>query len=166
MIPTTQNDIQQQVSDMLIDIAAEYGVEVLETKINLGHGHQSIRVIVDAIGGVQCGVLERVSRALSLQLDVANIIAGAFHLETTTPGLNWPLSSAADLNRHKGEFLIVQLASGQKIEGENLGANGDSFTIIEDSGREKVFAFAETCKVTRDINWKHKQTTKKRRRKR
>ncbi|MDX8377760.1 MAG: ribosome assembly cofactor RimP [Mariprofundales bacterium] len=166
MIPTTQDDIQQQIADMLVDISSEYGVEVLEAKINLGRGHQSVRVIVDAVGGVQCGILERVSRALSLQLDVANIIPGAFHLETTTPGLNWPLSSVEDINRHKGEFLIVQLVSGQKIEGENLGANGDSFSVREDSGREQVFTFSETCKVTRGINWKHKQTTKKHRRKR
>jgi len=111
-------------------------------------------VVVDRGGGVDADALASISRGLSLQLDAEDLIAGRYRLEITSPGLDWPLESAADFRRYEGEWLLVLFTDGSKLEGWSRGAEDDGFCLEDDAGVQHHIVLAETARVQRAINWK------------
>jgi len=160
--------MEDLIRSLLQPIADEQGVDVLRVQLSGGGRNQVLRVIVDRAGGVDSDVLERISRALALQLDAEDPIAGRYRLEVSSPGLDWPLEDAADFRRYQGEWIKVDLIEGDSIEGRNLGpedVDGEpGFRLGIEAGRgreERVFAMRDVAKVVRAINWKDVSRKKK-----
>jgi len=145
--------VQEQIAALLAPIADELGVDVLAIQLGGGHHRQLLKVVIDRAGGVDCESLERISRGLSLQLDAAHAIKGAYHIEVSTPGFDWPLSSQEDFKRHIGEWIKVQLSDGNCLKGENLGPTDDGFRIRPDKEGERELSMDEVVKVVRYVNW-------------
>ncbi len=165
--------MESVIESLLQPIADEMGVDVLKVSLGGGGHSQLLRVVVDRTGGIDSDGLERISRALALQLDAEDLIAGAFRLEVTSPGLDWPLERAADFERHCDEWIKVHFIDGTSQEGRNLGpvepeaveSEADDANAplcfglrIEAQksrdNREIVVNMAEVSKVVRAINWK------------
>ncbi|MDX8411255.1 MAG: ribosome assembly cofactor RimP [Mariprofundaceae bacterium] len=145
--------MREQIGALLTPIAKDLGVDVLAIHVGGGHHSQLLKVVIDQAGGVACENLERISRALSLQLDAANVIKGAYHIEVSTPGFDWPLSSHADFSRHIGEWVRVQLLDGNSLKGENLGPTADGFRLRPEHEDEREICMEEVLKVVRYVNW-------------
>jgi len=155
--------LESVIESLLQPITDELDVDILKISIGSGGHSQLVRVIVDCKGGIDSDRLERVSRALALQLDAEDLIKGAFRLEVTSPGLDWPLQGAADFDRYQGEWVKVSFADGSSQEGRNLGfmeAEGRACFGLLVSGckpgheTEIVVDLADVHKVVRAINWK------------
>jgi len=146
---------------MLMPVARELGVDVLKVSLGGGDHQQLLRVIVDQTGGVPFESVERISRALSLQLDAEDIIRGHYRLEVSSPGLNWPLESEADFNRHTGEMLQVCFEDGSSLTGENLGSCESGVRIRNADGNEQNVDVREVAKIVRTVEWKRTSTLKK-----
>ncbi len=153
--------IDARIRELVEPIAVELGVDVLKVSLGSGGHSQLLRVIVDRTGGVPFEMLERISRGLALQLDAEDVIAGAYRLEVTSPGLDWPLETEADFTRHKGEWIKVAMVDGTSLEGENAGMDGEFLLMRSDDGREDRLAMSEVVKVIRAINWKAVSRKKK-----
>ncbi|MFQ5344679.1 MAG: ribosome maturation factor RimP [Mariprofundus sp.] len=150
------------IESLLQPIADELGVDILKISLGSGGHSQLLRVVVDRAGGIDSDGLERISRGLALQLDAEDLIKGAFRLEVTSPGLDWPLQSEADFRRHQDEWIHVQFLDGSSQEGRNLGPvaseDGVRFSLLIEArkssdNRETVIDMAEVSKVVRAINW-------------
>ncbi|GAV20907.1 ribosome maturation factor RimP [Mariprofundus micogutta] len=155
--------MEDQIQSLLQPIADELGVEILKISLGSGGHSQLLKVIVDRAGGVSSDELVRISRGLALQLDAEDLIANAYMLEVTSPGLNWPLETVADFKRYEGEWIKVSFLEGTSQEGRNLGpveAEGDvQFTLLIEAkkakdNRQQVVSMSEVSKVVRAINWK------------
>jgi len=152
--------LEVKIESLLRPIADELGVEIIKVSLGGGGHNPLLRVVVDKAGGVDSDALERLSRGLALQLDVEDLIKSAFRLEVTTPGLDWPLTTRADFERHQGEWLKVMFTDGSSQEGRNLGpASDSSFKLLVDGvkkarDQELVVEMADINKVVRAINWK------------
>jgi len=159
--------LEAKIEALLKPITDELGVDIIKVSLGSGGHSQLLRVTVDKAGGVNSDALERISRGLALQLDAEDPIKSAFRLEVSTPGLDWPLETSADFERHKGEWLKVLYLEGTAREGRNLGAmDDDSFTMLVEAdkrGREEelVVTMAEVSKVIRAINWKEVSRARK-----
>jgi len=153
--------MEDRILDMLTPIARELGVDVLKISLGGGDHQQLLRVIVDQAGGVPFESVERISRALSLQLDAEDIIRGHYRLEVSSPGLNWPLESEADFNRHTGEMLQVCFEDGSSLTGENLGSCESGVRIRNADGNEQHVDVREVAKIVRTVKWKRTSTLKK-----
>jgi len=72
---------------------------------------------------------ERVSRALSPALDVADLIERAYRLEISSPGMDRPLVRRSDFERHVGHRLKVEMAIAvagrRRFHGVLLGVEGE-----------------------------------------
>jgi len=156
-------DLEAVIESLLQPIADELGIDILKISLGSGGHSQLLRVVVDRIGGIDSDGLERISRGLALQLDAEDLIKGAFRLEVTSPGLDWPLQNEADFNRYQGEWVKVFFMDGSSQEGKNLGPaksdNGFAFALLIEARksrdhREAVIHMAEVSKVVRAINWK------------
>ncbi|EAU54554.1 ribosome maturation factor RimP [Mariprofundus ferrooxydans] len=158
--------MESKIESLLRPIVDELGVEIIKISLGGGGHNPLLKVVVDKAGGVDSGMLERISRGLALQLDVEDLIKSAFRLEVTTPGLDWPLTTNADFERYRGEWLKVMFADGSSQEGRNLGPVSDHafMLLVEGSKRvkdqEQVIEMADVNKVVRAINWKEVSRTK------
>lgn len=152
--------MEEIIRSLLEPIAEELEVDILKVSLGSGGHSQLLRVIVDRSSGVDSDILERISRGLSLQMDAEDLIPGAYRLEVTSPGFDWPFESRADFERHKGEWIKVCYLDGTTVEGRNLGAlEGDAFLLQLEGKRpsdqrEETVLLGETIKVVRAINWK------------
>jgi len=152
--------VEGRIAELLAPIAEELGVDVLKVSLGGSHHHQLLRVVVDKAGGVPFELIARISRALSLQLDAEDLIAGRYNLEVTSPGLDWPLESAADFERHQGEMLKVLYTDGSKLVGESIGLEEDGLRLRLEKGGEKLVVLSEVARVVRTIDWKRAKGSK------
>jgi len=150
--------LESKVLELLTPITDELGVDVLRVRIGGSGRNQLVQVLVDRKGGIDSDTLARVSRGLALQLDVEDLIQGKFRLELSSPGLEWPLETAADFDRYEGEWIKVTFEEGSEhggaIEGDNLGADRDGFLVQERGSEPRYFALSEVKKVVRSVDWK------------
>ncbi len=156
--------MESVIASLLQPITDELNVDILKVSLGGGGRSQLVRVVVDCAGGIDSDGLERISRGLALQLDAEDLIKGAYRLEVTSPGLDWPLQSEADFNRYKGEWVRVSFEDGRSLEGRNLGpaddTGGNAFKLLipgerkAASEREIVVDMADVNRVVRAINWK------------
>jgi len=142
-------------------VAREMGVDVLKVSLGGGGHQQLLRVIIDQAGGVPFDCLERISRALSLQLDAEDMIQGRYRLEVSSPGLDWPLESEEDFRRHTGEMLQVYFEDRSSLAGENLGPCNGGVRIRDGQGIEHEVAVHEVEKIVRSVEWKSAGKKKK-----
>lgn len=75
-----------------------------------------LQITVDQPGGVDIGVIGRLTRAISRLLDETDPIASAFTLEVSSPGLERPLRTAEHFTRAVGETISVKTQPG--VDGE------------------------------------------------
>lgn len=153
--------MEDRILDMLTPIADEIGVDVLKVSLGGGDHQQLLRVIVDKAGGVPFDNVERISRALSLQLDAEDLIRGRYRLEVSSPGLDWPLQSDADFRRHAGEMLRVCFEDGSNLTGENLGPCEDGVRIRDADGNEHEIATHTAVRIVRIVEWTRISARKK-----
>ncbi len=152
--------MEGRIAELLAPIAEELGVDVLKVSLGGGHHQQMLRVVVDAAGGVPFDSIERISRALSLQLDAEDLIPKRYRLEVTSPGLDWPLESETDFRRHQGEMLKVLFTDGSTLVGENLGLDENGLRLRLEKGGEKLVVPGEVTRIVRTIDWKRTNSSK------
>jgi ribosome maturation factor RimP len=94
------------------------GLELVEVQFRLeGHGWV-LRLFIDGKEGVTLDTCGRVSREVSDYLDVENLIAQAYHLEVSSPGLERVLRNIDDCQRNIGKKVKVKLredVAGQRV---------------------------------------------------
>ncbi len=147
-------DIESIIKTLAQPIVDELEVDLMGVIVAGGKDARLVRVVIDKKGGVGVETLRRLSRALSLQLDAEDLIAGKYHLEISSPGFDWPLTTAKDFARYEGDWLKITFTDGRPvIEGENLGLNAEGDLRVADDAGEQVICLADTSKVIRTVNW-------------
>jgi ribosome maturation factor RimP len=115
--------------------ARSFGCELFDLENRLSGRRWLLRVTLDRLDGpVTIADCEAVSRQLSAQLDVEDLVPHAFELEVSSPGVERPLRAAADYERFKGQLARIILGpggedAGQVLEGDLEGAEGDVVKI-------------------------------------
>jgi ribosome maturation factor RimP len=107
-----------------------------------GMGYRLVRVRISGLDGCTVQIMaerpdgtmtvedcERVSRALSPMLDVADPIDRAYRLEVSSPGLDRPLVRLSDFQRFAGHHVKVEMAIAidgrRRFRGVLLGAGAE-----------------------------------------
>src|SRR5690242_7507882 len=145
-----------------IDTLEEYGeprliaeqgvaarVAAISEPVLVGMGYRLVRVKISGIDGCTVQIMaerpdgtmtvedcERVSRALSPVLDVADPIDRAYRLELSSPGLDRPLVRRSDFERYAGHLVKVEMAhphlGRKRFRGTLGGAEGQAMRLVRD----------------------------------
>jgi len=79
---------------------------------------------------------ERVSRALSPVLDIADLIDRAYRLEISSPGIDRPLVRRSDFDRYAGHLVKIEtetpINGRKRFRGLLLGTEGEAARIRRD----------------------------------
>ena len=130
--------LRDTLAALLAPVVEALGYELWELEYSAGRGNGLLRLYIDAAAGITLDDCERVSRAVSEQLDAADPIPGQYTLEVSSPGLERPLRSAAHFARFVGEAVSVETV--QPLEGRRrfkgrLAAAGAGTVEVEVDGR-------------------------------
>jgi ribosome maturation factor RimP len=106
-----------------------------------------VRVVVDKDGGVTLDDIAAVSRVVSDLLDTPQgeeLLAGAYTLEVTSPGVDRPLTLARHWRRNVGRLVQAKLGDGSTVTGRVKDAN-DAEVVLDLDGTERTLLLAEVA---------------------
>jgi len=148
------SDIEAIIKELAEPIVDELEIDFMGIVLGGGKETRLVRVVVDKKGGVGVEALRRLSKGLSLQLDAEDLIPGKYHLEISSPGFDWPLTTEKDFVRYAGDWLRITFVDARPVlEGENLGLNEAGELRVGIQGGEQLVLLSETNKVIRTVNW-------------
>jgi len=107
--------VANRVERLVTGAVEAEGYELVHVEF-LPRGASSIlRIYIDKPGGITLDDCQRVSRHLSVLLDVEDVIPHQYVLEVSSPGIERPLFKQEDYNRFAGKEIRV--GTFQKIDG-------------------------------------------------
>ena len=100
--------LKAKIQELAEQTAASMGLEIILVEIKGGSDRPIVRTYIDQPGGVTLDDCERLSKRLSVVLDVEDWIPGSYTLEVSSPGLDRPLVKEADFARFAGRSARVR----------------------------------------------------------
>ena len=104
-----------------------------------------VRVVVDKDGGVTLDDIADVSRVVSDLLDAPEaeaLLAGAYTLEVTSPGVDRPLTAPRHWRRSTGRLVKATLGDGTVVTGRVTDAD-DTGVVLDVAGTARRLLQAE-----------------------
>ncbi|MDT5039521.1 MAG: ribosome maturation factor RimP [Actinoplanes sp.] len=116
-------------------VVAAAGFDLEDVSLSRAGRRHVVRVLVDADGGINLDGVAVVSRAISTALDAAEdssaeILAGEYQLEVSSPGVDRPLTLPRHWRRNVGRLVAVTVA-GKSLTGRLSAADEDGIVLDE-----------------------------------
>jgi len=109
---------KERLFDLVNPHVLANGCELVDVEYTGENRDKVLRIIIDKQEGVSIDDCANVSTSLDPILDEADIIQSSYTLEVTSPGVDRPLKTDADLSRNKGRLVEIKL--NRHIEGKNI----------------------------------------------
>jgi ribosome maturation factor RimP len=130
------------IHDLVAPLAAELDVELLDVEVKGQRGRRLVRLVADAEGGLDIDVIATLSRRAGDALDEADVVAGAYTLEVSSPGADRPLRVARDFVRNVGRDVRVLRSEGtegpHELTGRVVAATDEGVTLELDDAEVTV----------------------------
>lgn len=131
------------------------GYELIDLEVRLGGRSGVLRLFIDHPDGIGLDDCEKVSRAVSAQLDVEDPLPGHYNLEVSSPGLDRKLTKVAHFQRFTGETLKVSMrfpVDGRKRFRGRLLSSDDENIVVEVDGESYSLPMAtiDTARLVPD----------------
>jgi ribosome maturation factor RimP len=144
----------EELSPVIADAVARAGFELEELQVQQAGRKQLVKVVVDGENGIGLDEVAEVSRAVSKALDERDdVLASAYTLEVTSPGLDRPLTRPRHWRRARLRKVAVRLAgadgTGKGAEkgvekfAARVGDAGDDGVELLVDGQLRRVAYAE-----------------------
>ncbi|MCH8992728.1 MAG: ribosome maturation factor RimP, partial [Acidobacteria bacterium] len=98
------------------EMAVESGAERVEIRHHRAGRYQTVRVLLDKAGGITVSDCAKVSRRLSADLDILDLVDGRYTLEVSSPGLDRPLRTPAEFRRKIGRKVTLEYREGDESD--------------------------------------------------
>ncbi len=154
---------RQQVEALVESTAAPslaaLGLELVEVSLTGPGREPTLRLIVDRPGGgVTVDELQAGSTAIETALEVAEVLAGRYRLEVSSPGIDRPWKRLDDFRRHAGERAGVKTFApladgGRHFVGRVTAVEGENVHFVTDAGVPVVVAFPNIASARPEIDW-------------
>jgi len=137
------------------DIVEFANMELVHLEMKREPGGLLLRVYIDKEGGVTLDDCARISRQLSVQLDVEDPIEERYTLEVSSPGLDRPLFSDRDFTRFTGRKVRlsthVPLEGRRNFQGRLDGIAEGSVRLTLEDGRQVSIPRDQVAKARLEI---------------
>jgi ribosome maturation factor RimP len=141
------HDVAAKVHALVEPAVEAAGYELVEAQWKHEPGGWVIRLLIDnPAGSVGLGDCERVSREVSVLLDVHDVVPHAYSLEVSSPGLDRPLLKPSHFRRFLGKRAKVRLRGGvagrRNFTGTIVNAD-ESRIFLEVDGKEQELPMSD-----------------------
>ncbi len=139
--------LKQKLVELLEPVVLAEGMELVDVSVS-GGGRTTLRVTIDQERGIGVDDCARVSRAVSLILDVEDPFPGRYALEVSSPGLNRPLVKPEHFRRAVDRDVKLKL--NRPLEGRRLNYRGRLTGIMDDPPRIVLEMESESVTIPLD----------------
>lgn len=108
-------DVGSRVETLIADVVESEGFELVHVSFEPRGAKPLLRIYIDKPGGVTISDCSRVSRRVSVLLDVEDVVAGHYLLEVSSPGIERPLFKEDDYRRFRKRE--IRLVTSEKVDG-------------------------------------------------
>lgn len=132
------------------------GLELVDVEL-VGSGRaRTLRLFVDRPTGVDLEALAAASEPVSTALDAADVLAGPYTLEVSSPGVERPLRRPGDFARFVGQ--VISLKSREAVSGARrhrgvLVEAGDDEVVVEVDGEPRRFTYSGITQARTVLEW-------------
>ena len=150
--------VDDKIQQLLTPILESMGLTLWEMEFQKQGPHWLLRIYIDREGtGVTLSDCETVSRDLSATLDVEDIIAHAYTLEVSSPGLDRTLKKPEHFTRFSGSAVKVktyQQINGEKVfRGKLLGLADDKVKVEFENGTIMEIPLDSIAKASLEVEF-------------
>ena len=147
----------EEIQNALQPIADELSVEIWEVEFKQGHT-PTLTVYIDTENGVDLDTCEKFHRAIDPVLDELDPTVGvAYTLNVSSPGLDRPLKTQRDFDRHLGEKMEVKLFAPMKgkkyLEATLTGFDGKNVELQDEKGENFKLELSKIAKINVAIDF-------------
>lgn len=148
--------IANVVSEMVLPVVQEAGLELVDVEFVKEGGHWYLRVFIDKSGGVQLEDCQHVSEKVEKILDEKDPVPHSYFLEVSSPGIERPLKKPADYSRFAGKLANITtympFHGKKKIIGRIVGLRGDE-VILEVDGAELPIPLQQVASARLEVEF-------------
>lgn len=132
-----KSPLVKKIENIITPTAESMGYELVRVlMVGVGSGKPTLQIMAEKPDGTM-GVddCSRLSQAVSALLDVEGVIAEAYYLEVSSPGIDRPLTRLKDFKNHKGYEARIEIDPGiegrKKFTGKILEVERDIAVSIQ-----------------------------------
>lgn len=113
---------------------------VCDVQVSPSRLKPKVTVLLDSDAGITIDECAEISRKLGHRLEELNWFEGAYTLEVSSPGVDFPLTSRRQYPKHVGRQLQVTLRDGSTRTGTLQEVGAETLTVVEapPKGKKKV----------------------------
>lgn len=123
----------EKTKELLVPILEEKNLELVDVEYVKEGSNWFLRVYVDKDGGIEIDECGYVSEQLSEKLDKIDPIKEPYFLEVSSPGVERPLKTKTDIEKHIGYYVNIRLyekiENEKEYEGTIISFNEDVLTL-------------------------------------
>lgn len=140
---SVNDHLLRELEGLARSAASAEGVDVAWCELKDNQGARVLRVFIERVDGdVGLDDCERVSKRLSVVLDVEDPIESAYTLEVSTPGLDRPLHDERDYRRFEGKLARVKtnraIEGRKRFVGRLAGISEGFLSLDEGDGTARI----------------------------
>lgn len=105
---------------------------LVEVVVSGSNKKNKVLVLVDGDEGVNIDQCARLSRKISAELEEKDIMEGAYRLEVSSPGVEFPLKYQRQFPKHIGRKVKVSLNDGTEKVGKLLEVKSSGIRLEEE----------------------------------
>jgi ribosome maturation factor RimP len=150
--------VKQTLQDVVVAELDAVGFDLVEMRRGGTRTRPVLDVRIDRRDGGKVTIEDcvRASRAIEARLDAdAELIAGRYVLEVSSPGLERPLFTLGDWARFVGRRAnVLSPALGGRVEVEIVGVTEDAAIVKDAKGVEHHLPLADVKEARLAVKWK------------
>jgi len=132
----------EELKQLLVSIAEPMNIEVVDVEFKMSK-NPSLTVFIDTEDGVDLDTCEKYHNAIDGPLDEFDFTLGAsYTLNVSSPGLDRPLKTARDFEKHLGEDVEIRFYAPEKgkkyFEGTLVGYDDNNVVVLIDGKEQKI----------------------------
>lgn len=146
--------IHQELETLLAPVVEDLGCELWACEYIVQGRYSTLRIYIDKSEGISIDDCERVSREVSILLDVQLPITGQYTLEVSSPGLDRPLFKDTHFQRYLGSRVAIKVRNPiekrRKFLGELIevqSRDGSSFITVSENNEQVTIPLMDIVKA-------------------
>jgi ribosome maturation factor RimP len=136
----TLTDLDARLEAVIAPVVVAMGLELVRIQLSGQQGHLTLQVMAEdpATGQLTLDQCAALSRALDLPLEEADPVPSEYALEVSSPGIDRPLTRAADWVKWAGHEVRIKLepkVDGRvRVHGDIIGLDGEDVMVAGKDG--------------------------------
>ena len=123
-------DVVAIITDRLELLLPDAEHFIVEVTLKPVAGRSRLVILLDADNGLDIETCAKISRQLSAWIEEVDLIAEAFILEVSSPGLDYPLTGERMYRKNIGRVIKVVANDGNTTKGQLLTTSAEGFSLM------------------------------------